>query len=164
MLYENGLEPPKWKANHGVILETKRERKSLHFGDWDGDGLCDVLAVDRRTGNVDVWRNIYKKGDNKPTFEYKAGIVTGNKCTQEWGTARHDLGLRFADIDGDKRVDYLCLEPNGRVTGYLNTAKGLEDKKQVQASMGKDRADIRFADMDGDGKADFILVDKYTGQ
>jgi len=31
-LFENTLKPPSWKT-HGTILETKRDRKSLRFGD-----------------------------------------------------------------------------------------------------------------------------------
>lgn len=40
-LFENPLNPPNWIV-HDEILATGRIRKSIHFGDWDGDGLCDV--------------------------------------------------------------------------------------------------------------------------
>ena len=75
--------------------------------DWDGDGLCDVLSLDRHTGNVDLWRNTYKSGNAVPTFDYVGQVVGGSHCTEGWGLGLYDLGLRFADIDGDKRVDFL---------------------------------------------------------
>jgi hypothetical protein len=55
------------------------------------------------------------------------------------------------------------LETNGRITAWLNTAKGLQNVGQVKFSEGWDRADIRFADVEASGRADLIHVDKYTG-
>ncbi|KAL1592781.1 hypothetical protein SLS60_011197 [Paraconiothyrium brasiliense] len=83
-LFENTQNPPLWNV-HGEIINVNRDRKSLHFGDWDGDGLCDILAVDKHTGNVDMWKNTWTSGQASPTFEYHAGIVTGSKCTEGWG-------------------------------------------------------------------------------
>ncbi|KAJ4351275.1 uncharacterized protein N0V89_006614 [Didymosphaeria variabile] len=162
-LFENTQNPPAW-TTHGEIINVNRDRKSLHFGDWDGDGLCDILAVDKHTGNVDMWKNTWTSGQASPTFEYRAGIVTGSKCTEGWGVGTFDLGLRFADIDGDGRVDYLCMEEDGRTYGYLNTVNGLTYSKQFKFSEGFDRANHRFADVNGDGKADFLWVDKFTGE
>ncbi|KAF2112802.1 hypothetical protein BDV96DRAFT_497426 [Lophiotrema nucula] len=160
-LYENVDNPPSWNV-HNQILDTGRDRKSIHFGDWDGDGLCDVLSVDRDTGNVDMWRNTYS-GGSVPKFEYKGQVVGGSRCTQGWGLGLYDLGLRFADIDGDKRVDYLCMEPDTRTTGYLNKASGLQDVQQIKLSTGFDRANHRWADVNGDGRADLMWVDKFSG-
>lgn len=146
IIYENNQNPPTWD-NGATILSTGRDRKSLHFGDWDGDGLCDVLAVDRHTGNVDMWKNTWLPGKLSPTFDYKGQVVGGSLCTQGWGTSLYDLGLRFADIDGDGRVDYLCMEPNGRTTGYLNKASGFVNMNQIKFSENYDRADHRWADV-----------------
>lgn len=151
-LFENTGTPNVWNVRNG-ILNTGRERKSLHFGDWDGDGLCDVLAVDKKTGNVDMWRNTYKPGSSTvPTFAYQAGIVTGGRCTEGWGTGVFDLGLRFADIDGDGRVDYLCMDKTGRTTGYLNRKDEFFNIGQIKFSEGFDRANHRWADVSTDGE------------
>jgi hypothetical protein len=145
-LFENTGKANVWKA-HNTILSTGKERRSLHFGDWDGDGLCDILAVDKHTGNVDMWKNTYKTGAVFPTFSYHAGIVTGSKCTEGWGTGVFDLGLQFADIDGDGRVDYLCMDKTGRTVGYLNRKDKLLAVSQIKKSEGYDRANIRWADV-----------------
>ena len=128
----------------------------------DGDGRCDVLSVDRKTGNVDIWYNKGVQG-SVPTFSYKAGVVTGNKCTEGWGIGPFDFGVQFADVNGDGRVDYLCMEQDGRTTGYLNTDSGLEDVGQIKRSEGHERASHRWADVDGDGRADFLYTDIATG-
>lgn len=84
-------------------------------------------------------------------------------CTQGWGVGLYDLGIRFADIDGDKRIDYMRLEPNGRVTGWLNKPGGLQWMSQIKFSVDKDRANHRWADVNGDGKPDFMWIDKFSG-
>jgi hypothetical protein len=96
--------------DEGRILETATDRKYLHFGDWDGDGLCDVLAVERHTGNVKMWRNTWVSG-NKPTFASPVTIVSGGLCPQPFSPNDWDLAVRFGDLDGDGRVDYLCMDP-----------------------------------------------------
>lgn len=55
------------------------------------------------------------------------------------------------------------MEPNGRVTGWLNPITGLHNVGQIKLSEGFDRANIRFADVERSGRSDLIWVDKYTG-
>jgi hypothetical protein len=64
---------------------------------------------------------------------------------------------------GDGRTDYLCLQPNGRVTAWLWRDNGFIDVGQVKFTEGFDRANMRFADVEGSGRADLIHLDKYTG-
>jgi hypothetical protein len=64
---------------------------------------------------------------------------------------------------GDGRADYLCLEKDGRITGALNKAGGIENVGQIKFTEGWDRANIRFADVENGGKADMIWVNKYNG-
>jgi hypothetical protein len=97
--------PPSWLP-HGQILDVKRDRKFIHLGDWDGDGLCDVLAVDRTTGNVDMFRNTYKKDGKVPTFNAPIRVANGTLCPQPILNGNlFDLAVRFGDLDGDGRVD-----------------------------------------------------------
>lgn len=78
-----------------------------------------------------------------------------------------DDGHHFADISsGNGRVDYLCMEANGRTTALINERSGLRNVGQVKASetdTPRYRADLRFADVNGDGRAHMIWTDKYTG-
>ncbi|KAL1608357.1 hypothetical protein SLS60_003298 [Paraconiothyrium brasiliense] len=161
-LFENTGNLPNWKG-HNEIFNVGRDRKGIHFGDWNGDGLCDILAVDKKSGAVDWWENTWDATKVSPTFAYRGQAIAGN-CAQGWGVSRYDLGVRFADIDGDARVDYLCLDTAGTTSAILNTEKGFSNVGQIKYTIGKDRAETRFADVNNDGKADYLTVDKKTGQ
>jgi hypothetical protein len=70
------------------------------------------------------------------------GVVSGGAapCTQGYGYTNNDIGVRFADIDGDRKADYICMELDGRTTGALN--KGLNklvDQGQIKLSEAKER-------------------------
>lgn len=53
---------------------------------------------------------------------------------------------------GNGRVDYLCMELNGRTTALINEPSGLRNVGQVKSAetdTRRDRADLRFADVNG---------------
>jgi hypothetical protein len=48
------------------------------------------------------------------------GVVPGAvRYTQGYVTVENDLGVGFTNLTNDGKADYLCIELNGRVTGYL---------------------------------------------
>ncbi|PKS10949.1 hypothetical protein jhhlp_002708 [Lomentospora prolificans] len=154
-----------------VIWDPKKDRdiyldrRDLHLADWNGDGACDIIYVNPKDGGVEVWLNQIKTtgdfnwakmGDPAPGAELK--------CKEKRGIGLYDLAVRFADLTGNKKADYLCIEPNGRVTGFLHEDDGGFTKvDQIKFSVGKDRANHRFADVNGDGRADFLWIDKFNG-
>lgn len=75
-------------------------------------------------------------------------------CPNKNGIGQFDLAVRFADIDGNKQADYLCLDLDGRTTGNLASGNPVtfKDVGQVKYAIGADRANIRFADVNGDGE------------
>lgn len=74
------------------------------------------------------------------------------------------MAVRFADITGNGRADYLCIRKDGHVTGALQRDDGSwEPIKQIKFASTMDRANLRWADVDGDGKDDLIWIDKFNG-
>ena len=74
------------------------------------------------------------------------------------------MSVRFADITGNGRADYLCIDPNGRVVGNLHEDDDSFSKTmQIKFSETMDRANLRWADVDGDGKDDMIWIEKFNG-
>jgi hypothetical protein len=58
--------------------------------------------------------------------------------------------LTFRLLSGDKRPDYLCMQPNGQTVGFLNMGiHNWSNVGQVKKSEGWDRANIQFADANG---------------
>jgi hypothetical protein len=159
-------EPPYWGKSYTIWSAREKtgnpiDRRDLHLADWDGDGLCDVIYAHPDSGAVDVWINPYKKDKNFKNWKHIGGISTG--CKEKRGVGIFDLAKRFADIDGNGRADYLCIEPNTRTTGWLNFADGLEDVGQVKKEIDYDRANIRWADVNGDGREDLLWINKLNG-
>ena len=70
------------------------------------------------------------------------------------GVGENDLGVRFADLTGNGRADYLCLIQDSQVTGYLNNGMkngviGWSNVGQIKFATGYDRANVRFNDVNG---------------
>ncbi|KAJ5005383.1 hypothetical protein K4K48_007369 [Colletotrichum sp. SAR 10_66] len=145
-------------ANFGKKDTNIRSR--IHFGRIFGEsqafsllGQQDYIYMEhsnttdgKHKFDVHVWKNMARGGTKL--------LADGNKY----------LPVRFANIDGGKRGDYLCIKPNGYVSGWVHKDDGTwEDVGQVKFQEGKDRANLRWADVNGDGKDDMLWVDKFNG-
>lgn len=74
------------------------------------------------------------------------------------------MNVRFADITGNGRADYLCLSKNGKVMGNLHEDDdSFGSTIQIKFSETMDRANLRWEDVNGDGRADMIWIDKFNG-
>ena len=141
---------------------THRPRQEVHLSDFDSDGKCDVLLVDKTSGATRLMLNAY----DGSTFAFEdKGIVTGRAtCTEGYGRGKHDLGVRWHDLTGDKRADMLCIKSDGTVTGYINKGiNDLVDQGTIVESQGRERANLRFADINGDGRTDLLFVNMTDG-
>ncbi|MEU8549075.1 VCBS repeat-containing protein [Streptomyces roseoverticillatus] len=79
------------------------------------------------------------------------------------GTGAPASQVRFADIDGDRRTDYLVVDDKGGVRAYLNNSKVAKDswinRGVIATGTGAPASKIRFADINNDGKADYLVVE-----
>jgi hypothetical protein len=85
---------PAWSSPHKV--DTGLDWRGLHIGDWDGDGMADIIGItDRNTGALRVWHSRWD-GSN---FNWDVqDIPDSAKCKQGWGLLYSDHGAHFADI------------------------------------------------------------------
>ncbi|KAF1979712.1 hypothetical protein BU23DRAFT_594897 [Bimuria novae-zelandiae CBS 107.79] len=158
---DNNGAPAWYVPDH--LFELAVDRKFVHFADWNGDGRCDILHVDRGTGGVILYQNDRFQDDINPHIQPGQTVVSGAKCPQGYSPGLTDLAVHFADLDGDGRADYVCMNPDGRPVGWLNKPGSLTALNRIKVSVGFDRTNHRFADVDGDGRDDFIRIDKHTG-
>ncbi|KAJ3951799.1 hypothetical protein N0V92_011781 [Colletotrichum tropicale] len=71
------------------------------------------------------------------------------------------VAFRFTE---NNRADYLCIAPDGTVSGNLQQDSGVfVDVGQIKFVIGKDWAILRCADVNGDGKDDMLWMEKLSG-
>ena len=115
------------------------------FDDMNGDGLTDIVAVDRYAGGLDVWLN----QGNRTFALTKLDITIGVSTSSEVAISVHAYDL---DDDGDR--DVIASNPflgAGVSLILLNDGTGTLTPliEQVVTASG-------FADVDGDGDVDAV--------
>ncbi len=121
----------------------------IQFADVNGDGRGDYLVVSPFDGSVHAWLN--EGGDSGAGGWTPLGPIANGV-----GSPRRQV--RFADVNGDGKTDYLIVNDNGSVTGYLNSGVNSYTKVPIAAGVGYPGSQVRFADVNGDGKADYLVV------
>ncbi|MFD0746284.1 FG-GAP-like repeat-containing protein [Phytohabitans flavus] len=142
---------PQGRIANGVGSASSR----IHLTDLNGDRRADYVDVDAVTGTAQAWRNGGAQAQTGSYFWDPMGTITTG------GSGR----IEYADIDGDHDPDYLSINADGSVGGWLNGGAQPGDDSfvwQLQGAIangvGEPGSQIRFADIDGDGKADYLNV------
>ncbi|KAL8709701.1 MAG: hypothetical protein Q9220_005641 [cf. Caloplaca sp. 1 TL-2023] len=145
------------------------KRGEIQFADLNGDGRAEYLWV-HPDGSVDVWLNEQLPAETASTL----AINWYPQTRSAKGIGRDGAGVRFADLNGDGRAEYLYVESNGAVIVYLNA--GSQDagpnagvitwvpQKQTATGVGGVRNETVLADMDGDGRSDYLHVSRTNGR
>jgi hypothetical protein len=169
----------------------------IRFADMDGDGLADFLSIND-DGSIHMWKNLGIVGSKGSSMRF--ADVTGdgkddiisvdakgrarawmNKGLGKWESIGEispgfpdvdlsDSRIEFADVNGDKRADYLIIYGGGAVKAYLNNGNlpnPVEGQRiwqegiTISPGVGEPGRKVRFADLNGDGYADFLVL--YDG-
>ncbi|MFJ2158024.1 FG-GAP-like repeat-containing protein, partial [Streptomyces sp. NPDC087856] len=131
----------------------------IRFTDLNGDGRADYLYV-HSDSSVTAYLNggVPSSGGAIPWTEL--GQIAGGVA----GGAPADQ-IQFADLNADRKADYINVHPDTSVTAYLNQAASSSPKAgaipwkelgQIASGVVGDR--IQFADLNGDNRADYIDV------
>ncbi|MFH9663424.1 FG-GAP-like repeat-containing protein [Streptomyces sp. NPDC017248] len=90
------------------------------------------------------------------------GTVTKGVNGKPSDDLRHRV--RFADLDGDGKADYLVLGDGASIVAYLNRGTdasgggGWQYRGEYAAGGNFTIGQVRLADVNGDGKADYLVV------
>lgn len=126
--------------------------------------MDDYLVVDPDNGSVKIWWNYGSDSEwvNGWKFveggEIASGVPHANLAT-----------LRFPDINGDGRADYVYIGEGGALMHWLNvgTAGGQDVLFHAQGGIATGATDditkLVFADMNGDGRDDYLIWDNDGG-
>ena len=141
--------PGKW-WDRGTVYEGHGKGGFIHLADLDGDGKEDYVWVHPDTGASSLYRNTGNFDKWHAVGQVSSGIGEG-------------AGVRFADINGDGRADFLWISPEGSVRYYRNGGPSSDgkwiwfDEGIIVSGRGK-RELLIFADLDGDGRADLAVL------
>ncbi|QLH26375.1 FG-GAP-like repeat-containing protein [Streptomyces sp. Rer75] len=161
----------RWSRNEGVVdgvIRWAHQRyygldyggipsDSIRFADIDGDGHDDLLRVGE-SGAIHAYRWSGPNGEREEYLNWAPGVSGGS---------RHYL--RLADVNGDRKADYLMVQSDGSVDAYINNwdrnnpaAPGRFTKKENFVNATGYPADkSTFRDISGDGKTDYVVI--YDG-
>ncbi|KAH6949082.1 SGNH hydrolase-type esterase domain-containing protein, partial [Fusarium avenaceum] len=158
----NNLPKPWSKAgtNKGIIGSGVGPAKTIYLADMNGDGLDDYLVVDPNKGSVRVWWNF---GPDK-SWENGWKFVPGGEIASGVPHANLET-LRFPDINGDGRADYVYIGEGGSLKHHINTGSPGGRDVLFHAMGGIATGAVRDISklMNGDGRDDYLIWDEDGG-
>ncbi len=149
----NGMNGFPFGAGVVVGKATSTDASRLRFADFDGDGRADRVSLDS-DGRVRVYRNLYGINGSGQSSAFSAAPVIAKV------TSLAPDKIRFADIDGDHRAEFITVNSDGIVWAYRNLSGldyGMYDGYQ-EIGMGWTSDRTWFADIDGNGRAEIVTV------
>lgn len=163
---ENGVPRPMYNNYHLV------KNLVLHTGDFNGDGLTDLMRQERGGADNDLADNIQvylSNGDS--TFRVITPGQNNVSSDQYQSFLRYDRGYRIypGDHNGDGLTDFMAVNvlsevaPDNRYLRiFISKGDGTFDllDSTGDSGMRAQHLNIIPGDFNGDGKADFIRQEK----
>jgi hypothetical protein len=158
-----------WLPQGTIATGVGARRRQVRFADLNGDGRAEYIYV-HDDSSIEVWLNLGGPDDG-PNAAKVSWLAQGVIAT---GIGEDGDGVRFADLNGDGRAEYLWVDRvTGAVTAYLNLG-GPDDGPDaakiswlpqgvIATGVGVGRDNVIFADINGDGRADYLTIDFATG-
>lgn len=155
----SGKEALSWQCDSSS--GCAKEWTSAGTGDFNDDGVTDVLWHNRNTGELSVW-TLGAAGEvaGKQPIDWKCGP----DCTKDW--ARVGNG----DFNSDRRTDILWHnKKTGELSAWLINSSGIVGSKQAlgwkcAAECLQDWSAIGTGDFNADGTTDVMWHNKKTGE
>ncbi|RBQ19129.1 hypothetical protein DP939_14320 [Spongiactinospora rosea] len=145
----------------------------LRFADIDGDDFPDCLVVNL-TGGITAytWKAENPSGSRMCMKKYDgvARVFADGSKGREL-SIDPETKIRFADVTGGGRDDYLLIKPDGTTTAWYNRDFQVKGSKKwldwtppqkISGALQLPR-EIRYADINGDDRADRILITAAGG-
>lgn len=167
-------EPSRLEAD-GSPIDIEFGGAAPFYGDFDGDGLADLLVGQADGGKLRIYRN--RGAKERPRFDgfewFKAGAA--GDAGQVLPGPQMVGGVsgfvpQLVDFDGDGLEDVLSCTGNGGTVIFRRQKDGQfaegETLKRADGLeiVGMPGAAVHAADWDGDGDLDLIIVSNQRGE
>ncbi|KAJ6448628.1 hypothetical protein C8R45DRAFT_850221, partial [Mycena sanguinolenta] len=169
-----------WLPSGVIATGVGATRSQVQFADLNGDGRAEYLWV-HDDGSVEAWLNLGGPDDG-PDVRSAAKVSWFPAGTIATGIGEDGAGVRFADLNGDGRAEYLWLDENGAMTAVTHTGGVVEawingggpnngpnaaqvvwfPQGVIATGVGTSGLGVQFADLDGDGRAEYLDVNYLT--
>lgn len=158
---------------NGCVSNTANKifPKKILSGDFNGDGLTDVIAIDMELISITKSPTSCNPISSTITSKKVYFVDLKRDNTTNFLTYSGELAfpitasskIEVADVNGDGKSDFMVFE-NGKVTTYtLNSTNQLTlmwDYPDVNISIDSSKT-ILLGDYNGDGKTDFMIPKGY---
>ncbi|CAI6079183.1 unnamed protein product [Clonostachys chloroleuca] len=154
-----GCDGGNWSRKGRVFTPSKglSSDEVVRFADLDGDGKDDIVFVDGK-GKARAWLN-----EGLASWKSLGEIAPG--LDEDLSKSR----IEFADVNGDKKDDFLVIYGGGAVKAYLNNGNlpKTSDERiwkqavEISPGVGEPGSKVHFADLNKDGFDDYLII--YDG-
>jgi lysophospholipase L1-like esterase len=157
-----GLEAQVTTFNSRVrALEGSQQQAGNKFRYVEPPALTAAQLPDRLHPNDEGYQRMAQAFHGPLDRAFTDGWAVGAPALGA-GTEAGTGKVRWADFDGDGRMDYLTVASSGAVSAFLNRGGdgrgGWSPLGQIATGLTTDASRVRFADYDGDGKADYLVI------
>jgi hypothetical protein len=159
-----------WLPQGKIADGIGKDGTNVVFADVDGDGRADYLWLDPATGDVTAYLNTGPKIPNNKTVAGQVGWNPLGVIASGFTVTRNSVAAaRFADLNGDGRMDYCVLSyVNGNVTAWHNEPGSngnitWDQLGEVALGVGDDGRTMQFGDLNGDGRWEYLDVNSTSG-
>lgn len=94
--------------NSSIITQNTLTNRELLFGEFNGDGLVDLMLTPLKTNNDNLWRLYYSKGNGSFLSKTFTGPVPGNDSAND--------GFIVQDVNCDGKTDLIQYNKNSFTT------------------------------------------------
>lgn len=138
-------------GTHRDVYVRLPHAPSNPFGDFDGDGMSDILVVHRSTGRLLLYPG--------------TGTVLGSpKVIGRSGWAGMDALTRLGDFTGDGRDDLIARHSgSGDLWLYSGNRGGFSSRIRLGGGWNAMREITAVGDLTGDGRPDVVAIQTATG-